>query len=103
VLSRRTLSLSPDEIKKKGEEIASSVRSALGFWDSNAASLNAKILNQYYAALQFSIAEQVAMSGPESSLQDIQRHTELRWTPSVGQESERPKRESHRVPTPLPI
>ena len=27
----------------------------------------------------------------------------LRWTPSVGQESGGAKRESHRVPTPLPI
>jgi hypothetical protein len=76
VLSRRTSSLGQADIKKKGEEMASSVRSALGFWESNAASLNSKILNQYYAALHFSIAEQVTTSGPESSLQDIQRHTE---------------------------
>jgi hypothetical protein len=27
----------------------------------------------------------------------------VRWTPSVGQESGGAKRESHRVPTPLPI
>jgi hypothetical protein len=69
-------SLSHDELQKKAEGIASSLRSALGYWENNSSALNTKILTQYYFALQLSIAEQVATATPESTLPAIQKHTE---------------------------
>ncbi len=61
---------------QKGQEVASSVRSALGYWQSQPNSLNSKILSRYYAILQVSIAEQVADPASAADLLQIQSHTE---------------------------
>ncbi len=68
--------LSSEVVARKGQEVASSVRSALGYWQSQAASLNAKVLTRYYALLQISIAEQVASPASTADLGEIQSHTE---------------------------
>jgi hypothetical protein len=68
--------LSPEVIEQKGQEVASSVRGALGDWQSQAASLNAKVLTRYYALLQISIAEQLASPASTSNLKEVQSHTE---------------------------
>ena len=65
-----------DVITRKAEGVASALRSALGYWDSGRAALNAKILSQYYFALQLSIAEEVASANPDATLESIQKHTE---------------------------
>jgi hypothetical protein len=75
-IEERDPSLSPDVAEQKGREVASSVRCALGYWQSQAESLNAKVLARYYAILQVSIAEQVAHPASTTGLADIQRHTE---------------------------
>jgi hypothetical protein len=62
-------------IAQKAEGVASAL-SALGYWDGGRAALNAKILTQYYFALQLSIAEEVANADPEATLETIQKHTE---------------------------
>jgi hypothetical protein len=79
-LCRRIISLglgplSEEVLKSKAEGLAWAVRSALGYWESSPADLNARILTRYYALLQISIAEQVAWDA-EHNLTDIQRHTE---------------------------
>jgi hypothetical protein len=76
IISARAPDLKPDLVMQKGREVASSVRSALGYWQSEAASLNAKVLTRYYALLQISIAEQVASPSSTSDLREIQSHTE---------------------------
>ncbi|KUL94295.1 hypothetical protein DK26_14845 [Bosea sp. WAO] len=62
--------------RSKAEGVASAVRSALGFWEAAPTALNARLLSQYYFALQLSIAEQVAGPDENASLETIQRHTE---------------------------
>lgn len=76
IITTRAPNLNPDLVRQKGQEVASSVRSALGYWQSQAASLNAKVLTRYYALLQISIAEQVASPTSTADLREIQRHTE---------------------------
>jgi hypothetical protein len=76
IISARSSALTPDVLKSKSEGVASAVRSALGYWDSNPADLNAKILTRYYAMLQISIAEQVASPNPAYDLNEVQRHTQ---------------------------
>ena len=67
----------PEEaIAQKAEGVASALRSALGYWESGRDALNAKILSQYYFALQLSIAEEVANANPDATLESIQKHTE---------------------------
>lgn len=66
----------PDILKKKGQELAFAVRSALGYWRSELGSLNARVLTRYYALLQITIAEQVASPQSTADLKDIQAHTE---------------------------
>ena len=62
--------------EQKGQEVASSVRGALGYWQTQPGSLNAKVLSRYYALLQVSIAEQVADPASAADLRKIQSHTE---------------------------
>jgi hypothetical protein len=76
ILSKRAPLLDPDLISKKGEQTAYAVRSALGYWETNASALNAKVLTRYYALLQISIADQAASPNSELDLEQIQRHTE---------------------------
>jgi hypothetical protein len=76
VIEARNPSLPVLVLEKKGKEVASSVRSALGYWQSQAASLNAKVLARYYALLQMSIAEQLASPDSTADLKEIQSHTE---------------------------
>lgn len=76
VIEARHPSLPVLVLEKKGQEVASSVRSALGYWQSQAASLNAKVLARYYALLQMSIAEQLASPNSTADLKEIQSHME---------------------------
>jgi hypothetical protein len=76
VIEARNPSLPASVLEKKGQEVASSVRSALGYWQSQAESLNAKVLARYYALLQMSIAEQLASPNSTAALKEIQSHTE---------------------------
>jgi hypothetical protein len=76
LLSAKRPSLPPETLQRKAEGLASALRSALGFWESDSAALNAKILAQYYFALQLSIAAQVADGNPDSNLDEVQKHTE---------------------------
>ena len=80
-LCRRTIEarapeLAPAVAEQKGQEVASSVRGALGYWQTQPGSLNAKVLSRYYALLQVSIAEQVADPASAANLRKIQGHTE---------------------------
>ena len=76
MLSTKYPSLPGAILREKSEGVASSLRSALGYWENVPTALNAKILNQYYFALQLSIAAQVATDASDSTLTAIQRHTE---------------------------
>jgi hypothetical protein len=76
IISAKTKVLSPDVLGSKAEGLAWAVRSALGYWESNPADLNAKLLTRYYALLQISVAEQVASPNPTFDLKEAQRHTE---------------------------
>jgi len=76
MLDARHPALSIEARKAKAEGVASALRSALGYWEGSSAALNAKILAQYYFALQLSIAEQVANGEAASTLEAIQKHTE---------------------------
>ena len=76
MLAAKYPTLTERAVKEKSEGIASSLRSALGYWESAPVTLNARILNQYYFMLQLSIAEQVATNAQDSTLAAIQRHTE---------------------------
>jgi hypothetical protein len=67
--------LSSEAITRKGEGVASAMRSALGYWQTAAIDLNSRILTRYYALLQVSIAEQVAQDA-EADLDGVQRKTE---------------------------
>jgi hypothetical protein len=71
LLSAKRPSLPPETLQRKAEGLASALRSALGFWESDSAALNAKILAQYYFALQLSIAAQVADGNPDSNLDEV--------------------------------
>jgi hypothetical protein len=80
-LCRRTIEsrapgLPPAVAEQRGQEVASSVRGALGYWQTQPGALNAKVLSRYYALLQVSIAEQVADPASAADLRKIQSHTE---------------------------
>jgi len=75
-IAARAPALASDILKKKGQELAFAVRSALGYWRSEPGSLNAKVLTRYYALLQITIAEQVASPQSTADLKEIQGHTE---------------------------
>jgi hypothetical protein len=76
IISARANAITPEVLDHKAEGLAWAVRSALGYWESNPADLNAKVLTRYYAMLQISIAEQVASPNPKFDLEQAQRHTE---------------------------
>lgn len=76
VIEARSPIISGDRAGRKGNEVAASVRSALGYWQSQTVALNAKVLTRYYALLQISIAEQLADPESIADLQQIQSHTE---------------------------
>jgi len=64
------------DVESTGQEIAWAVRSALGYWQSGAHALNAKVLTRYYALLQISIAEELSSPTSGANLLSIQRRTE---------------------------
>jgi len=76
MLADKHPTMPPELRKSKAEGVASAVRSALGYWETTPTALNARLLSQYYFALQLSIAEQVAGADESASLETIQRHTE---------------------------
>lgn len=76
ILAARAKHLDSGALKTKADGIASAVRSALGYWESTPAALNAKILTRYYALLQLTIAEQITSEDPAIDLKAIQKHTE---------------------------
>ena len=89
VIEMREPSLPVDVLERKGREVAASVRSALGYWQTQAESLNAKVLTRYYALLQISIAEQLASPASNADLKKIQSHTERGhglWTIPAGED-----------------
>lgn len=75
-MAARNCALTTEALKIKGEDIAAAVRSALGYWESAPAALNAKVLTRYYALLQLTIAEQITCEDPAVDLKAIQKHTE---------------------------
>jgi hypothetical protein len=77
IIQKRAPDLPDEALVKKGDDVAFAARSALGYWESDAPTLNARVLTRYYALLQASIAEQVASPDPDATLDAVQRHTEL--------------------------
>lgn len=75
IISARAHSLSDEVLARKAEGLASTVRSLMGYWQTSAPTLNAKIVTRYYAWMQASIAEQVASADPIADLASVQRHT----------------------------
>ena len=67
------------ESESKGREIAWAVRSALGYWQSGALALNAKVLTRYYALLQISIAEELSLSSLEREFVVDTAAYRVRW------------------------
>jgi hypothetical protein len=76
MIEARAPKLPPAVAEQKGQEVASSVRGALGYWGTQPGSLNAKVLSRYYALLQVSIAEQISDPASTADLRKIQSHTE---------------------------
>lgn len=76
LLQRRWNSLDKEVLARKAEGLAWAIRSALGYWETPAATLNAWVLTRYYAILQSSIAEEVASADPKANLETIQKQTE---------------------------
>lgn len=67
-----------DEIvKQKAKGLSSTIKSALGYWNSNSLDLNAKVLSRYYFLLQMTIADQVSSVNNTDDLKEIQKHTEF--------------------------
>lgn len=81
-LIRKKLTKSQNEliteevIKAKAIGLSSAIESAIGYWEVNPRSLNAKILSRYYFLLQMTIAEQVSSVKNTDDLKKVQRHTE---------------------------
>jgi hypothetical protein len=81
-LIRKKLTKSPNPliteeiIKAKAIGLSSAIDSAIGYWEVNPRSLNAKILSRYYFLLQMTIAEQVSSVKNTDDLKEVQRHTE---------------------------
>jgi len=68
--------ISEDIIKSKAIGLSSAIESAIGYWQINTQSINAKVLSRYYFLLQMTIAEQVSNIRNADDLKRIQRHTE---------------------------
>lgn len=62
--------------KLKAKGLSSAIESAIGYWESNSKSLNARVLSRYYFMLQLTIAEQVSNVNNNADLSKIQKHTE---------------------------
>lgn len=77
ITERNSVSIAPDVLAQKASGMAWAIRSGLGYWETQAAGLNSRVLSRYYAVLQLSIAEQVSSSDPKDLLPAIQRHTEF--------------------------
>jgi hypothetical protein len=88
VIASRVPGIDGDSLDRKAEGVASAVSSALGYWQTPATALGARILTRYYALLQATIAEQVAGGGPDVDLTSVQRHTEMGHGLGVIQESD---------------
>ena len=76
ILNKRYPEMPASTADRKAAGVASAMRSALGYWETQPTALNAKILSRYYAALQVSVAEEVASSREDSDLERVQRQTE---------------------------
>ena len=76
LISERFKGVESSLLDKKAEDLASSVRSALGYWHRGYTDLNARILSRYYGLLQLSIAEQVASRDPDNILERVQGRTQ---------------------------
>lgn len=63
-------------IKSKAIGLSSAIESAIGYWQVNPQSVNAKVLSRYYFLLQMTIAEQVSSVSNTDDLKTVQRHTE---------------------------
>lgn len=75
MIGERLKQLPESILNMKSEHTAWAVKTALGYWQTEALSLNARILLRYYAMLQITIAEQIASSPKHTGLEEIQRHT----------------------------
>jgi len=82
-LIRKKLATAPnpvftdETIKNKAIGLSAAIESAIGYWQGQPLSLNARILSRYYFLLQLTIAEQVSKVGSTDDLKEIQRHTEF--------------------------
>jgi hypothetical protein len=63
-------------IKSKALGLSSAIESAIGYWQVNPQSVNAKVLSRYYFLLQMTIAEQVSSVNNTDDLKTVQKHTE---------------------------
>jgi|JI10StandDraft_1071094.scaffolds.fasta_scaffold00925_10 hypothetical protein len=63
-------------IKSKAIGLSSAIDSAIGYWQVNPQSVNAKVLSRYYFLLQMTIAEQVSSVKNTDDLKTVQKHTE---------------------------
>jgi hypothetical protein len=88
VIAARAPGMTADALDRKAEGVASAVRSALGYWQTPATALGARILTRYYAFLQATIAEQVAGDDPTVDLSSVQRHTEMGHGLGIVQDSD---------------
>lgn len=68
--------ISEEIIKSKAIGLSSAIDSAIGYWQVNPQSVNAKILSRYYFLLQMTIAEQVSSVKNTDDLKTVQKHTE---------------------------
>jgi hypothetical protein len=75
MITNRQKGLPEEILLMKAEHTAWAVKTALGYWQTAALSLNARILMRYYALLQITIAEQIASSPKHVGLEEIQKHT----------------------------
>lgn len=81
-LIRKKLTTNPNPLiteeilKSKAIGLSSAIDSAIGYWQVNPRSVNAKILSRYYFLLQMTIAEQVSSVKNIDDLKTVQKHTE---------------------------
>src|SRR5947209_20401526 len=73
MIKQRWKSLPDHVLRMKAEHTAWAVKTALGYWQAETQSLNARILLRYYALLQITAAEQIASSAKHTGLEKIQK------------------------------
>ncbi|CAE6866482.1 hypothetical protein R75461_08307 [Paraburkholderia nemoris] len=76
VILKRSPGISEADLKDKATGMAWAMRSALGYWETKSGGLNSRVLSRYYALLQISIAEQIALGDAGVTLASVQKHTE---------------------------